>query len=197
MPLSHKKLHQDAFISQQTLGWALLKFRMLLWIVNGLTGGAPGTNSAKFEAALRIYVTRILKRASGNHDCLCDVAEHYILRATLDRLRAVGGPVAAALAKASKLPARCRLLNRCSELSGGAALSLPIVGAPPAAHVAAMSADWAAVSGNVGPVPGAAVDFRRVDSLSRRQATRRALTPTVCLPSSTPLLSKAQVTGPS
>ena len=78
---------------RQRSSWAIIKFRMLLWIANGLGGGSPtSSNSSAFKAALRIYVSRILKRDSENVDCLRDVVKHYLLRATMGgRLRGAGG----------------------------------------------------------------------------------------------------------
>ena len=38
-------------MDRQKSRWAILKLRMLLWIVNRLGGGSPtSTNSSKFEA---------------------------------------------------------------------------------------------------------------------------------------------------
>ena len=114
-----KKLLFPAFKNHQRSWWGIIKFRMMFWIVNGLSDGAPGsTDSSEFEAALRTNVSRILKRASGNLDCMCDVVQHYIMCAMFDRLRSVEEPVADALAAASKLPARSRLLKQCQEIDG-------------------------------------------------------------------------------
>ena len=167
-----KKLLLPAFVDRQRSRWAILKFRMLLWIVNGLGGGSPtSTNSSKFEAALRIYVSRILKRASGNQDCLRDVVKHYLLRATMDRLRGAGGPVAEALAQAAIVPARRKLLGRIGELNGTAALSMPMAeppGGSDGAFLKAIRADWAAFPHHpgVGQADGG-VDFGRAKFFNR------------------------------
>ena len=166
-----KKLRLPAFLSRQKSRFEILKYRMLQWIVNKLTDGAPtSTNTSKFEAALRILVSRILKRASGNKDCLADVANHYIMRATFDRLRSAGGPVADELARAAIIPARRRLLKRCDDLNGEAALSVRT--SAPALGLAAIQADWSSVPGNAGPVPGSDVDFGRATFFERAWLAR-------------------------
>ena len=160
------KLHLDAFKLRQLSSWEIIKFHMLLHIVNWLGRGAPAsTNSSKFEATLRIYFSRILKRASANQDVMRDIANYVKLRTAFDLLQGQDGAAAEALANAAVLPARRRLLQRCRS----AEFLLKPIPAPPAAgaYLTAIRADWANVPGNAGPVPGAAVDFSRARFFSR------------------------------
>ena len=108
-----------SFASRREVELGDHQVRMLLWIVNGLGGGSPTRiNSSRSEAALRIYVGRILKRASGNVDCLRDIMKHT---SCVPRWAAAsevqeGGPVATSHAEAAILLAHRRLLKRCGEL---------------------------------------------------------------------------------
>jgi len=163
------KLHLDAFRLRQLSSWEIIKFHMLLHIVNWLGRGAPAsTNSSKFEATLRIYFSRILKRASANQNVMRDIANYIKLRTAFDLLQGQAGAASEALASAAVLPARRRLVQRCRSVAGGKFLIKPMP-APPAggAYLTAISADWANVPGNAGAVPGTAVDFSRARFFSR------------------------------
>ena len=151
-------LHR-VFRERQTSLWSLLKFHMLPHIVNWLPKGAPScTNSGKFEAALRIYVSRIAKRASSNQNVLRDIARYVTQRAMFDLILSKGGgALAESLRGAASLPQRRRLLDRCTETPGGCLSK--VVTAPASEYVRAIRDDWVNVPGNVGHVLGSTVDF--------------------------------------
>ena len=60
-----KVLKREPFLSRQTSRYEIVKFHLLMHIINWLDRGAPASaNSSKFEAALRIFVARIAKLSS-------------------------------------------------------------------------------------------------------------------------------------
>ncbi len=115
-----KLLLHDVFKVQQTSEWAIFKFHMLFHIINNLVRGAAGCmNSSKFEAALRIYMSRIAARSSSNHDILRDIARNYMNHIMTVLMIAKGGKAAAALASASAVPKKRNKAAYNSEMNIG------------------------------------------------------------------------------
>ncbi len=143
-------LKSPEFENQQTSHWAILKFHMLLHIVNWLPHSAPAcTNSSRFEAALAQKVTRIAKHASGHHNVLRDCATHDAKRLAHEILQARGGAAAQSLALAARIPARRRLTAVCDAANNGPDVLKPVDRdeLPGADVVAAVRGDWAAATG--------------------------------------------------
>jgi len=107
-----EKMLLAPFKNLQVSGWALFKFHsawahggdariprqlprplctVLMHLVNALVRGAPAsTNSGTFEAALRLFISRVAKRISNNHNLLRDAMKSAIHRAVGVLLRARG-----------------------------------------------------------------------------------------------------------
>lgn len=146
---------------------------VLQHIVNWLVHGAPAwTNSSKFEATLRIYISRILKCASSNHNVLRDIVSHLRLRTLFALLRSKGGALASALANAAVLPARRLLLARCAAVGQKSVLSEPLDERPGPAYISAIRSSWSSVPGNVGSVAGTLVNFERARFFGRAWISR-------------------------
>ena len=108
------KMRMKPFKKQQQSHWAVIKFHLLMHIQNWLHRGAPAfTGSSKIEAALRILVTRVLKRASNIVQR--DIASGIIRRAVtamIERHRLSQTAAPSGAAASATLPARRVLLER-------------------------------------------------------------------------------------
>jgi hypothetical protein len=152
------------FVNRQRSHYAIIKFHMMLHIVNWLSCGAPAcTNTSKFEAALRILVTRIARRATNNHDLLQSITDHYTYLAALTLMKNKGGDAGKDIAGAS-VPSRLRQRRRAIK-SRNAVLVDVLDGStaakskPVASILDTIVRDWSMVEGNQGKVRGEVVDF--------------------------------------
>ena len=111
-------------------------------LVNALVRGAPaGTNSGTFEAALRLFISRVAKRISNNHNLLRDAMKSAIHRAVGVLLRARGVQGAGTDGTHSGPARRVLIEQRSADY-----LQKPLKTAQVAELIRAVKLDWSNVA---------------------------------------------------